>query len=142
MVHALAEISRVLAPDGILLDIRPLAERWPVEVASIRESQAAGHVSDLAEELAADKAAEQAMQLAISKNWYTRERVENFPFFYYWDSPNEMQEYIEDEWEDFVNIDAGSWATIRAMWAVANADARLRVRIKMQITRLKKSIEI
>ncbi|HEY5268876.1 MAG TPA: hypothetical protein VII97_00945 [Anaerolineales bacterium] len=32
MVHALEEIQRVLAPGGTLLDLRPLADCWPVEI--------------------------------------------------------------------------------------------------------------
>ena len=39
MVHALAEIRRVLVSDGVLIDLRPLADQWPVEVASLREVQ-------------------------------------------------------------------------------------------------------
>ena len=34
MVHALEEIRRVLLPGGILIDLRPLADRWRVEVVS------------------------------------------------------------------------------------------------------------
>ena len=79
------------------------------------------------------------MSEAIAQKWYTLERKDFFPFFYYWDSPNEMQEYIQEEWEDFARIDDEQWSSIRSIWAVANADARLRIRVKMLITRLKKS---
>ena len=33
MVHALEEIHRTLRPGGLLIDLRPLLDRWPVEVA-------------------------------------------------------------------------------------------------------------
>jgi hypothetical protein len=138
MVHALNEIQRVLAPNGILIDLRPLAGSWPIEVASAREIKEAGHASDMPAGVEDDQAANQAVQQAAEQKWFRREREEFFPFFYYWDSPNEMKEYIDDEWEDFISVDEDTWMSIRSMWAVANADARLRIRVKMLITRWKK----
>lgn len=138
MVHALNEIHRVLAPDGVLIDLRPLAGNWPVEVASNREVKAAGRVSDMPTGLEDDQAANRSVAQAASQGRFAREREEFFPFFYYWDSPNEMQDYIEEEWADFITIDENVWKDIRSLWAVADADARLRVRVKMLITRWKK----
>jgi hypothetical protein len=138
MVHALSEIRRVLVRDGILMDLRPLAGGWPIEVASAREIIEAGRAADMPVGVADDQAANQAIGQAAEQKWFIREREEFFPFFYYWDSPNEMKEYIDDEWEDFISVDEDTWRSIRSMWAVANADARLRVRVKMMITRWKK----
>jgi SAM-dependent methyltransferase len=138
MVHALNEIRRVLAPDGILIDLRPLAGSWPIEVESSRETKEAGHVSDLPEGLQDDRAANASIAKAAEQKWFIREREEFFPFFYYWDSPNEMKEYIDEQWVDFITVDEDAWKNIRSMWAVADADARLRVRVKMMITRWKK----
>ncbi|HUI90032.1 MAG TPA: hypothetical protein VLX61_15040 [Anaerolineales bacterium] len=139
MVHALTEIHRLLVPDGILIDLRPLAERWPVEVASSREVREAGRLTDLEIGLEDDRSANEAMIQAESHGWFLREREEFFPFFYYWDSPNEMKEYMDESWSDYLTIDESTWKNIRSMWAVANADARLRVRVKMLITRWKKT---
>ena len=50
-----------------------------------------------------------------------------------------MKEYIDDDWEDFISVDEATWKNIRSTWAVANADARLRIRVKMMITRWKKN---
>ncbi|SRR5581483_5400592 len=139
MVHALSEIHRALAPNGILIDLRPLTGGWPIEVASSREVIEAGRVSDLPVGLEDDKAANESMARAESQKWFTREREEYFPFFYYWDSPNEMKKYIDEDWADFVTIDEETWKSIRSLWAVADADARMRVRVKMLISRWKKS---
>lgn len=139
MVHALSEIHRVLTLNGILIDLRPLAGGWPIEIASTREVREAGHASDLPAGLEDDRAANQAVAEAAAQKWFTREREEFFPFFYYWDSPNEMKDYIDEDWADFVTIDEGTWKSIRSMWAVANADARLRIRVKMLITRWRKT---
>ncbi len=139
MVHALQEIRRVLAPEGILIDLRPLAASWPVEVASGTESRVAGHIHDLQAGLAEDEAANAALQNAAENGWWILERQEHFPFFYYWDSPNEMQEYIEEEWEDFGVLDPADWKRLRSQWATANAEARVRIRLDMLISRWRKS---
>jgi hypothetical protein len=139
MVHALTEIQRVLAPDGILIDLRPLAGSWPIEVASAREIKEAGRASEMLVGMEDDQAANQAIAQAAEQKWFIREREEFFPFFYYWDSPNEMKEYIDDDWEDFIIVDEAAWKNVRSTWAVANADARLRIRVKMMITRWKKN---
>ncbi len=138
MVHALNEIHRVLARGGTLIDLRPLVYLAPVEVASIREIREAGHVSQLPEDLENDEAADRSIAEAASQNWFTHEQEDFFPFFYYWDSPKEMQEYIEEEWADFITIDEDVWKNIRSMWAVADADARLRMKLKMLIARYRK----
>ncbi len=138
-MHALQEIRRALASGGILIDLRPLAGEWPVEVESRRESRLACRITDLPLGLTDDEAANQAMQKASENGWFVREREEFFPFYYYWDSPNEMQEYITEEWKDFAVIDETDWRNIRALWSVADADARLRVRLRMLITRWRKA---
>ena len=138
MVHALNEIRRVLAPDGILIDLRPLAANWPIEVATSQDFLEAGRLSDSATGLEDDQAANESMAKAEAQKWFIRQKEEFFPFFYYWDSPNEMKEYMDEHWADFITVDETIWKNVRSWWAVANADARLRVRVKMLITRWKK----
>ncbi len=139
MVHALNEIHRVLVPDGMLIDLRPLADRWQIEVASAHEVKEAGRVTDAPEGLEDDRAANESMAKVEAQGRFIRKREEFFPLFYYWDSPNEMKEYVDEEWADFTTIDEETWKNIRSIWAVANADARLRVRVIMLITRWDKS---
>jgi hypothetical protein len=138
MVHALDEIRRVLARNGILIDLRPLADRSPVEVVSASETRRAGLVDQLPEDVAKDETANRSIAQVEKRNWFTREREEFFPFNYYWDSPKEMQEYIEGEWADFITIDEKVLQNARSMWSVANADARVRMPLKMLITRWRK----
>jgi hypothetical protein len=95
-------------------------------------------LSDSATGLEDDRAANESMAKAEAQKWFIRQREEFFPFFYYWDSPNEMKEYVDEHWADFITVDETIWKNIRSRWAVANADARLRVRVKMLITRWKK----
>ncbi|MBK9601135.1 MAG: hypothetical protein IPO36_04725 [Anaerolineales bacterium] len=57
MVHALDEIRRTLKSDGILIDLRPVEDRWAVEVASQQEIQTAGQLTDMPIGRADDEAA-------------------------------------------------------------------------------------
>lgn len=138
MVHALNEIRRVLVPGGFLIDLRPVLDRWPIEVSSSSEIREAGRVTDLPEPLADDEAANQAMTEASQLGWFLREDERLFSFFYYWDTPNEMQEYIEESWDDVIGVDNELWTHLRSVWATANADARVRMRMKMSIARWRK----
>jgi hypothetical protein len=63
--------------------------------------------------------------------------LEEFAFFYYWDTPSEMKEWIDQEWENFEKMEDNVYRKTQSMWASANADARVRVRVKMSITRWK-----
>jgi len=134
-VHALKEIVRVVVPGGALIDLRPLCDRWPVEVAWSDGFLEAGRVTDLEESLAADRAANKATFDADASGVLHRERDEYFPFFYYWDTAKEMQDYIAQNWEDVISVEDDVWAKLRSLWTTANADARARLRMKMLITR-------
>ncbi|HSM71563.1 MAG TPA: hypothetical protein VK851_08475 [Anaerolineales bacterium] len=135
MVHALSEIHRTLVPDGILIDLRPMSEERRVEVFSARKTQEMGYATLLSRELDDNAAANQAMTTVESKGWFTREREENFPIHYVWDSPKEMEEWIDDEWEDFIELDEDLKQATRSAWALGDGDTHVRLRIKMLITR-------
>ena len=79
------------------------------------------------------------MREVKSRGWFVREREQEFSFFYYWDTPSEMKQFMDEEWEDFEKIEEGVLKTAQSAWASANADARVRVRVKMLITRWKKA---
>lgn len=138
MVHALSEIHRVLATDGILIDLRPLADGWPVEVVSLREVKRTGRVLDLPEQTDGDIASNKAMQEVEGRGWFTREQEQLFPFIYAWDTPSEMEEFVRDEWQDFIDLDDDTKRATRAAWAVADADGRVRIRMNVWIARCRK----
>ncbi len=138
MVHALDEIRRTLRPNGILIDLRPVESNWEVEVASSAGVQAAGRLTDLPVAVADDEAAFHAMREAESRRWFIKEKEEEFAFFYYWDTPSEMKEFMETEWDGFEKMEEDVYAKTKSLWSQANADARVRVRVRMLITRWKK----
>ncbi len=138
MVHALSEIRRVLIPNGILIDLRPLLSRWEVEVASARESRITGRVNDFEVGIADDTAANRSMAEAESNGWFIREREEFFAYVYSWDTPHEMEEWIDDEWNDFIELDEATQKSTRSAWALSDGDARVQLRMKMLIGRWRK----
>lgn len=138
MVHALNEIRRTLKPNGILIDLRPVESNWSVEVISSAGWQAAGRLSDQPAAVEDDEAAFKAMRAAESNGWYSKREEKVFSFFYYWDTPSEMKKFMEEEWEDFEKLEESVYKKAGSMWASANADARMRVRVTMLITKWEK----
>jgi hypothetical protein len=134
MVHALGEIRRTLKANGILIDLRPVEANWSVEVVSSAGWQAAGRLSDLPAAVEDDQAAFQAMREAESNGWYVRKKEEEFDFFYYWDTPSEMKDFMETEWEDFEKLEESVYRKTSSLWVSAGADASVRVRVRMLIT--------
>jgi SAM-dependent methyltransferase len=139
MVHALDEIRRTLKPNGILIDLRPVEDNWSVEVVSSAGWQASGRLSDLPAAVDDDEAAFRAMREAESIGWYVKEKEKDFDFFYYWDTPSEMKKFMESEWEDFEKLEESVYRKTSSLWVSAGADARVRVRVKMSLTRWKKA---
>ena len=134
-MHALDEIRRVLTPNGILIDMRPILDHWPIEVVSARGIRGTGRVQDLPAGIADDEAANQSIAQAEQDGWFTRQAEDFFAFIYSWDTPREMEAWIEEEWEDFIQLDEDTRQTTRSAWASADADARVQVKVKMLITR-------
>lgn len=135
MVHALGDIRRVLVPDGILIDLRPVLDRWAVEVVSAREARETGRLQDFSTGIADDEAANGAVARASENAWFSRDQEEFFPFYYSWDTPSEMEEWIADEWNDFLGLEETTKQATRSAWALGDADTRVRVRAKMLITK-------
>lgn len=135
MVHALDEIHRTLKPNGILIDLRPVEENWQVEVTASTGYQLAGRLTDQPIGLADDEAAFKAMREVESRGWFIKEKEKEFAFFYYWDTPSEMKAFMEEQWTDFEKMEESVFNAVKSAWAVANADARVRVRVKMLITK-------
>jgi len=131
MVHALEEIKRTLVPRGLLIDLRPLLGGWPVEIAWGNEYRQVGRLTDAPEGLADDESANRAIEEVVRRGWFTLEGGDRFSLFYSWDTANDMEAYLREEWDGFVQLDEKVAQAAKSAWAVANADARVRVRVDM-----------
>lgn len=133
MVHALREVHRTLKPNGTLLDLRPLEDSWSVEVVSGAGWQVSGRLSDMPIGVADDAAANEAMREVEARGWFIQKKMEEFSYFYYWDTPKEMKAFMEDEWEDFEKLEEDVYRKTAALWASSGGDACVRVRVKVLI---------
>jgi hypothetical protein len=133
MVHALCEFRRVFRPDGVLLDLRPVADRWPVQVVAGQDVWEAGRVEDLPAQLEDEAASAAALAQVVRSGWFVLERAETFDFHYCWDTPDEMQAYLDTEWEGYVSLSADVVAGARALWVGDERERRVRVPVKMHI---------
>jgi hypothetical protein len=138
MVHALGEIHRTLKPNGTLIDLRPVESNWQVEVTSRAGYQVGGRLEDQPSAVADDEAANQAMREAEARGWFIQNMQEEFHFFYHWDTPSEMKDFFETEWEDFEKLKESVYRKTAALWVSAGSEAAVRVRVKMLAARWKK----
>jgi hypothetical protein len=134
MVHALEEIRRILVPQGVLIDLRPLPGQRSVELTSERRQQEIGWLTDLPVEMTDTEAANTALRTAVRRGWFVRESELNFPFFFYWDTPEEMRQYIKEEWSDFTVMQDDLFSAVQSAWETAGPDHRVRVQLKMLLT--------
>src|SRR4051795_8515819 len=100
MVHALAECWRVLTLGGLLIDLRPFAGNWPLEVVAGPGRPGgyppgiwpAGTLDD-AQERPDDEAANAALAHAVRAGWFVKEHATTFEYAWYWDSLAELAAY-------------------------------------------------
>ena len=133
-MHALEEIRRTLILDGFLIDLRPLADRWPVEVTSGHTCREVGRLTDLPTGLADDEAANSAFKEASCQGLFLHEIERTFPIYLYWDTPEEMKAYIQEEWADFMQLEEDIYSSAQSVWAATGPDRRVRVKLKMILT--------
>jgi hypothetical protein len=138
MVDALSEVHRVLVPNGILIDLRPISDRWQIEVVSARSTHETGRFRDLPISLGDDEAANRAVQQAAANGWFVRTRETFFPYIYSWDTPSEMEQWIDEEWDESLELDDEVKRATRSAWAVADADSRVQVNVRLLITSWRK----
>lgn len=115
------------------------AEGEPPDPAWGNEYREVDCLTDLPEALADDEAANHAIDQAARREWFTLEAGERFSLFYSWDTPSDMEAFLHEEWDGFVVLEEEVGRAAKSAWAVANADARVRVRVGMIINRWRKS---
>lgn len=99
MVYALSECWRVLRPGGGLVDLRPIASGWKLEIVQGERGKLAGRLDDSLRR-STDAASNQAMAQAVALGWFKPRTQDSFAYAYYWDDLEGMQAYVEAEWPD------------------------------------------
>lgn len=136
MVHALEEIWRVLAPGGVMIDLRPFAEHSPVEVVADGQVTLAGRLDEPQTD-PDDLAANEALAHVARAGIFRCERRAAFDLCYYWDTPAEMKAYIDSEWA-IARLPEDVFAEADRLAVSAGESARVRVRRNMIISRWRK----
>lgn len=95
MGHALQNIRDVLTTDGILVDLRPVSGRLPLDLVttdgavSMGEIDARGMQSD-------DGAADRAVEAAVGRGWFDPIDAAPCELFVYWGDIDEMSAAMDD----------------------------------------------
>ncbi len=94
MVDALREAHRVLVPEGICIDVRPVTARVMMEAVTAAGTGGAVEIDSYgaAED---DAAADAAIRQALSRAWFTFEQGCKFDFEVYCDSSADLKAYAE-----------------------------------------------
>jgi len=132
MVHALRRAHRMLAADGLVVDLHPTAAESAIEVgAEVTGFVAAG---DAIERHAA---ADSALAAVLESGLFLVDQVAAFTFYTYADTIEELREYIEENWRD-ARLDDPTVA--RARKALQRSPgARPRSRERVVVTTLRRA---
>lgn len=119
MVHALSRVRRWLAsPHGCIIDLRPADVHGTVAV-GLPDGSIVG-VGELAvddERRARHRAADEAVREAVERRLFTLHGEQQFAFFYYPDSADELRDYVAAKWRN-THLDP---ATHRVAMEAANS---------------------
>jgi hypothetical protein len=145
MVHALAECRRVLTTGGLLIDLRPFAGNWPLDVVG-RPRRPGGHppqartagTLDDSQERPDDEAANVALTGALRAGWFVEEGATTFEYAWYWDSLAELEAYIAERWATVMRVPAQTRRAVVRLLAAAGPGACLRLRRGMLIGRYRR----
>ncbi len=131
-MHALKEGWRVLAPQGIMVDVRPLSVDVPLEIISKVGSEPAGMV-DMSPDLPLDIAANRAIDTVIDEQVYKETFREYFDFAFYWRTIRGMKADIKERWKDEVIISEEVWSRAAALVKRRRGGTKIRMAMRMKL---------
>ena len=132
MVHALEESWRVLRPEGVLIDLRPIASNPLIEIMSDNAFKAAGHIDD-SSCTADDLAADEALDHAVARGLFKPIEIAQFKFSLYWDSIESMQTYVEDSWSESQQIPSEVLMRAKELARKAGNPDKARIQRKLHL---------
>ena len=137
MVHALNEAYRILAPHGILIDVRPLSLDVPLEVIYQGGCDSAGLIN-ISPDLELDIAADQAIESALIDNLFTEVSKEYFDFPYFWKTMKDFLEHLKGYWKDDVNVSDKVIQQAREYIRIRRHQTQIRVGVQMKLAKYEK----
>ena len=130
MVHALERIWGALRPGGLLVDVRPVAARWPLEILADGQGIRAGRIDD-SPNVVDDQAADVAIRTAVRRRFFRPTARATFPFDYIWDSVAEMSEYVTANWEGCAVLQSDLLARAYSLERGFHGEKRVRITMRM-----------
>ena len=138
MVHGLQEAWCVLVSRGPLIDLRPICLDIPLEIITASGSESAGLV-DMSPEIDKDIASDAAIQTVVSEGLYIKEIQEYFDSAYYWNTIREFEADLDERWKDDIILPRDVLKQGRALYKKHPEGARVRMRIRMTLTKFTKA---
>lgn len=140
MVHALAESWRVLKTGGRLVDLRPYSTGWPLEVVTRDTQILAGPLDDTIGQ-SVDIASDDAILEALQRGWFQAENKTSFQYTYYWDTVDDMHEYLEANWEESATVPGNVLSNAHRLVQSAGKPVQIRIRRTMTLASYRKLAE-
>jgi hypothetical protein len=131
MVHALKEAWRVLAPLGIMMDIRPLSIDTPLELIIGEVRELAGIV-DMSPDLKYDILADQAIETVNKEGIFIEKQVDYFDYVYYWKTFHGMMADFEERWKDEIIIPEEVINKAQQLYKESRPTGMLRLGMRMK----------
>jgi hypothetical protein len=131
MVHALKEAWRVMAPLGIMMDIRPLSIDSPLEVISGEVREFVGIV-DMSPGLKYDVAADQAIETVKKEGIFIEKQVDYFEYVNYWKTFHGMMADFEERWKDEIILPEDVIKKAEQLYKESRPNGMLRLVMRMK----------
>ncbi len=137
MVHALKEAHRVLVPQGIMVDVRPLSVDVPLEILYEGGRESAGMI-DTSPDIELDIAADNAIESILIGRIFIESSKEYFDFAYYWKTIHDLEDDLEEFWKDDVILPEAVILQAHKLINKQRPQTQIRVGLQMKLGKYEK----
>jgi hypothetical protein len=138
MVHALKEAWRVLAPRGVMVDLRPLCLDAPLDILFNNNEKEFAGVVDMSLDIDAEVAADRAIEEVLSEGYFKELTVERFEIAYYWDTVRGMIAEIRNRWKDDAIIEENIIQRAYELFKKRRGHKKVRMVLEMKLVKYEK----
>ncbi len=135
MVHALEKVHRLIAPNGLLIDIHPTAQPPALEVRLGEQALLAGWVHETDDYIEYAQA-DAALESALREGLFELEASRTFAFLTHAADLAELQDHLLREWKDAF-IDDQTAGRVEELMLTSEPDREVRIRETVHIARLR-----